>query len=169
MGHRRVLTVSNISLNAFADAANLTDQQYVGVVKGGASAQVCRLLEAWIAGLEQTNSRPVEMRLAYDSTVAATATGGNHNDAPEQGANATAPGTLPVVGNGFTTKPQRGTNRVSVHGFNAYGGGWKWQADDRDPPLIVGTAVNAGEISYSAAVVTGTTASASGGLKYEVQ
>jgi hypothetical protein len=167
MGHRRVLTVSNVSLNAFADAANFTDQQYVGVIKGGGSTQVCRLLEAWISGMESTNSRPVEMRLAYDSTVAVTATGGNHNDAPEMGGNATAPGTLAIVGNGFTTKPQRGTNRISVHAINCYGGGWKWQADDRDPPLIVGQAVNIGEVSYSAGVAA-SAGSASGGMKYEI-
>jgi hypothetical protein len=167
MGHRRILACSNATLNAFANTTNLVDQQYIGAVKGGAAGMVIKLLSTNIVGLEQTNSRPTEMRLAYDSTVAATATGGTATDSAEQGSS-TAPGTLAIVGNGFTTKPQRSANYIDVHGLNGYGGGWKWQADDRDPPLLVGQAINVGEASYSAALITGSTTSMSGEIRYEI-
>ncbi len=167
MGQRRILAHSNCTITAFANTTNLTDNAYIGAVKGGSSTMAIKILEVSIVGLEQTNSRPIEMRLAYDSTVAATPSGSTATDDAEQ-ALSVDPGTLAVVGSGFSTKPQRSADYIDVHGLNAYGGGWKWQADDRDPPMIYGTAVNVGEVSYSAAIVTGTSAAVSGKIKYEI-
>jgi len=147
----RTLMIESLSFTAVADAANFTDNGYAAL-QGGAALEVNKIKETWLGGLA-TASAVVRLILSLDLVVGATLTtlvspnanGPNHPSAND-----------PVTATGFiasTTKPQRASS-VAVgkmnFGFQAFGGGVRWQAPVDGEYFMVGNGVSAGEASISA-------------------
>ncbi len=158
---KRSLFCATVTTAATADATNLANTSYLGLIQGGSTTQKINILEVMMGGQSASTSQPQIIVLGRDSTVGATVVAGGTNDASMDSATAalTAP---PVTGNSATTLPQRSaTLKLLNFSFNAYGGMARWLAKDGEEVSIVGNAVNLGEVSVSA--FTGTTPGAIGG------
>jgi hypothetical protein len=169
MGIQYSLSASSITPTGTADAANLVDSTYLGVIQGGTTTQVVSVDEVYMGGLTPTTSSPTDMVLAMDSTVATGAVAGGRNAKTNPAS--TAPGTLPLAGiTVATTKPQRSSTLHVLHlPFNACGGIVRWQpAIPGFGPSLVGNAVNLGEMSLSA-MATGTPGIISSHILYEIE
>jgi hypothetical protein len=149
------LTSTSTTTASVADATNFVDQTYPFLLQGGSSTMRLNINEIYMGG-ESGSSAPQVMVLARDSTVGASVTAGQTRNAAGDGSS-TAPGTLPVVGNAATTKPQRSATLHLLHpSFNAFGGISRWQARPGEEISVVGNTASLGEMSLSA--YTGTTA-----------
>lgn len=159
---KRSVSFATVTTVAFADTTNLVDTQYPTVLQGGSGTQKVAVTEVFMGGQSSSTSQPQYMILSRDTTVAATAGSTTTTDAPLDAATA-ALALPPLVGNAWTTKPQRSaTAHLLVLPFNAYGGVARWLARDRDQEItIVGNTQPLGEVSLSA--FTGTTGGAIGG------
>lgn len=134
---------------ATADATNLVDNTYAFVVQGGSTTQRINILEVMETG-QAAASAPTLMVLGRDSTVGVTATGGTHTDAALDAATV-ALAAPPVVGSGFTTKPQRSASLKLLNlAFNAFGGAMRWVAAPGEEITTVGNTASLGEVSLSA-------------------
>lgn len=162
---RYSLTFEGITLVAVGDAAsNYTDAGYPFFLQGGSSTMRLNISEIYIGG-ESAASAITKMKLARDSTVAATAISGDRNAALD--GSTTAPGTLAVFGNTSTTKPQRSTTlHLLALSFNAFGGVVRWVARQGEEPSVVGNTASLGEASLSS--FTGGSGIVSGHCIYEV-
>jgi hypothetical protein len=154
---------ATVTTAALADATNLTDSAYFGIVQGGSTTQKIATTEIFLGGQSSSTSQPQIIVLGRDSTVGATVTAGGTIFQSLDAATA-ALAAPPVTGAAATTKPQRSATlgRLLVLPFNAYGGMARWLARDRDEEITtVGNTASLGELSLSA--FTGTTAGAIGG------
>jgi hypothetical protein len=141
-------SVNNWTPAAVADTTVFTNAGYFAL-QGGTSTQRINILEVYMGGLAAA-SAPAQMILARDSTIGVTAlTGGNLAALDPATA---ALGTNPVQFNSSTTKPARSATLQLLNlGFNAFGGIVRWVAAPGEEIGMLGTAVNAGEISLSSA------------------
>lgn len=138
---------------ATADATNFTDTAgavgYIGAFVGASAIQQAKFYEFYQGGLAAT-SAPTIMVVARDSTLAATLGASISTDAPMDGSSV-ALGTPLLVGNVWTTKPQRSATLHLLNlAYNAFGGIVRWVAAPGEEVVIIGNAVNTGEISWSA-------------------
>jgi hypothetical protein len=160
---RYSLTYEGITLTAVADTTNYTDNTYPFFLQGGNSTMKLNINEVYSGG-ESSSSAITKLKLARDSTVAATGISGGRNAA--LGGATVAPGTLAVFGNTSTTKPQR-SSTLHLLGltYNAFGGIVRWQARPGEEISIVGNTASLGECSLSA--FTAGTGIVSGHCLYE--
>lgn len=163
---KRSLSCATVTTAATADATNLANTSYMGLIQGGSGTQKINVLDIMLGGQSASTSQPQIMTLARDSTVGATVVAGGTNDAPLS-AETAALAAPPVTGNSATTLPQRSaTLKLLNFSFNAYGGMARWLAKDGEEVNLVGNTASLGELSLSA--FTGTTAGAIGGhIVYE--
>lgn len=160
------LSWTSVTPTAVADTTNYTDSQYCTFLQGGNSTMRLKLTELYMGGEAAASSSPTVMKLARDSTVAATGISGNRNALLD--GSGTAPATLAVFGNVSTTKPQRSsTLHILAPSFNAYGGIVRWVAAPGYEPSVVGNTASLGEVSLSA-FTGGTPGAQSGHILYEV-
>lgn len=147
---KRSLQLTTGTPTATADATNLVDNTYSGIIQGGSSTQRVNILEVMETGQAGASS-PTIMQLARDSTVGATISlGTNTTDAALDAATA-ALAAPPLVGNVCTTKPQRSaTLKLLNLAFNAFGGLVRWVAAPGEEISIVGNTASLGEVSLSA-------------------
>ena len=155
---------TTVTPTAVANTTNFTDSGYPTFLQGGNTTMRLSVSEVYIGGEEASASNPTTMKLARDSTVAATGISGNTNALLD--GSGTAPGTIAVFGNVSTTKPQRSATLQLLNlAFNAYGGIVRWVAAPGSEISVVGNTASLGEISLSS--ITGTGKS-SGHIIYEV-
>lgn len=146
---KRSMQVRTLTPTATADTTNLVDQTYLGVIQGGSATQRINVIEVMLTG-QAGSSAPSIIGLARDSTIGVTATGGNHTDAALDGSTA-ALAAPPVVGNGFTTKPQRSSTLWLLNlAFNAFGGIVRWVAAPGEEITVITATQPLGEVSLSA-------------------
>jgi hypothetical protein len=157
---KRSLSCATVTTAATADAANLANTTYVGLIQGGSATQRVNILEVMMGGQSASTSQPQIMVLSRDSTVGATVVAGGTTDASLDASTA-ALAAPPVTGNSATTVPQRSsTLHLLNFSFNAYGGMARWLAKDGEEISVIGNTASLGEVSLSA--FTGTTAGAIG-------
>jgi hypothetical protein len=142
-----------ITPTATADATNLASNTgsvgYIGAFLGASAIQKATFYEFYQGGLAAT-SAPTIMVVARDSTLAATLGATLSTDDVADGS-AVALGTPLLVGNVWTTLPQRSSTRHLLNlSFNAFGGIVRWVAAPGSELMLIGNAVNTGEISWSA-------------------
>lgn len=167
MGVRYSLSTTSVTPTATADATNLANTTYLGLLQGGNATQRLNIAEIYLGGEAAAASSPSIMVLARDSTVAATVVAGSTRSAALD-ASSTAPATLPISGNSATTLPQRSATLHLLHlSFNAYGGIVRWVARPGEEPSVVGNTASLGEASLSA-FTGGTLGQMSSHLLYEV-
>jgi hypothetical protein len=160
---KRSLGTATVTTAAIADAANLSNTNYMGLIQGGSATQKIALTEVFMGGQSASTSQPQIGVLGRDSTVGGTVVAGGTIDQAMDAATA-ALAAPPVTGNSATTLPQRSATlgRLLVLAFNAYGGMVRWLARDRDEEItLLGNTASLGELSLS--FFTGTTAGAVGG------
>ena len=146
---KRSLQQTTITPTATAATTNLVDNTYPFVLQGGSATQKINILEVYQGGQAGASS-PSIMLLARDVVVAATATGGTHTDTPLDSTTA-ALAAPPLLGSGFTTKPQRSPTLILLNlSFNAFGGIVRWVAAPGEEICSVGVAINLGEVSLCA-------------------
>lgn len=163
---RYSLTFNSITPTATADATNLVDSTYPFILQGGSSTMRLNINEVYMGGEAPSASSPCIMKLARDSTVAATVTAGTCRNAGMDGSSV-APGTIPIFGHVATTKPQRSaTLHLLALSFNAFGGIARWQARHGEEINVVGNTASLGEVSLSA-FTGGTPGAISGHCIYE--
>ena len=100
---RYVTASQSITLVAVADTSNYTSAGSAIVLQGGASTMQLKVNEIQCGG-ESTSSATAIMVFARDSTVGGTFTTGTN---ALMDVTATAPGTVALFGNTYSTKPQR--------------------------------------------------------------
>ena len=160
--------VSTFTPVAVADAANMTDAGYMGLM-GGSTTQVLAVSEVFIGG-QATASAPSLMIVSRDSTVQATPTAlstGNSNAALDPATAALAAAQVAFVAS--STKPQRSATLGLLNlSYNAFGGVVRWVASPGSELRMLGNTASFGEISFSA--YTGGTPGLSGAhMIYEPQ
>jgi hypothetical protein len=152
-----------------ADAANLANNTgsigYMGAFVGASAIQKATFYEFYQGGLAAVSS-PMIMVVARDSTLAATLGATLSTDDVIDGS-AVALGTPLLVGNVWTTLPQRSSTRHLLNlSYNGFGGIVRWVAAPGAELTLIGNAVNTGEISWSA-FTGGTAGLMSGHCIYE--
>jgi hypothetical protein len=167
MGARYSLTTTSVTPTATADATNLANSTYLGILQGGNATMRLNLSEVYLGGEASASSSPSIMVLARDSTVGATVVAGSTRIALLDGSG-TAPATTAVTGNSATTLPQRSATLHLLHlSFNAYGGIVRWVARPGEEPSVVGNTASLGEVSLSA-FTGGTPGQMSSAMMYEL-
>lgn len=146
---KRSFKVATWTPVAVADAANFTDNGYMAL-QGGSATQRTAVSEVYMGG-QATVSSPTIMILGLDSTVGATLTALGTGQSDSGLDPATAALAAPVVPfTATTTKPQRSATKSLLNlSFNAFGGIVRWVAYPGEEVWMLGTAVNAGEMSLS--------------------
>jgi len=145
----RVFARESWTLEAVANAANMTDDKFLAL-QGGSSTQLINVKEVEIGGLEDATSSPVIVLLGRDSTVGATLTN-NGKDAAEHPSTA-ALGAPPQPFTASTTKPQRSATLGAIKNFafNALGGIVRARAPYGESLVtILGNTASLGEVSLS--------------------
>lgn len=146
----RIVSVTTLTLTAFADTTNLTDATYPFLLQGGTSTQRIDILEIYWGG-QSTSSATAFLILSRDTTVAATnSNGSGQTDAPMDPSTA-ALAAPALTGNTNTTKPQRSSSAhlLNLSG-NAYGGVVRWVAPPAPfGPTVLGNTQPLGEVSLS--------------------
>jgi hypothetical protein len=142
-----------ITPTATADTTNLASSTgsigYIGAFVGASAIQKATFYEFYQGGIAGA-STPTIMVVARDSTIAATLGSSLSTDAQMDGSTV-ALGTPYLVGNVWTTLPQRSATLHLLNlAFNAFGGIVRWVAAPGEEIINVGNAVNTGEISWSA-------------------
>lgn len=147
---KRVVSVTTISLTAFADATNLTNGTYPFILQGGTATQRNDVLEIEIGG-QSTSSATSFMILGRDSIVGATNSFGTGQTDAAMDAATAALAAPPLTGNTNTTAPQRSSTLHLLNlSLNAYGGVVRWVAPPQPyGPNIVGNTASLGEVSLS--------------------
>ena len=142
--------VSTFTPVAVADATNMTDQGYMGLM-GGSTTQRILVSEIYLGG-QATASAPCIMIASRDSTVQATPTAlstGNSNAALDPASAALA--APPVAFVASTTKPQRSATLGLLNlSYNAFGGIVRWVAREGSELVLLGNTASFGEMSLSA-------------------
>lgn len=161
------LTWTSVTCTAIADTTALTDSNYCLALQGGNGTMQAKINEVYIGGEAPSAATLGILVLARDSTVGITAVAGACRNALKD-ASATAPGTLMVFGNSFTTDPQRSSTLHLLHpSLNLFGGISRWQARYGEEITTIGNTQPLGEVSLSGYTGTGAGAS-SGHVLYEL-
>lgn len=161
------LTWQGVTFTATAlGANNLVDSTYPFFVRGGNSTQVVSYQEVYVGG-EDTATTANEVIFARSNTqVGSGAASGT--TALQTDASATAPGTLPTVGNAnATNKPQRSAAGSLLQlTMNSFGGIVRWVLPQNVRVTTLGNAAatTGGEATLSSIVGGGKT---SGHVIYE--
>lgn len=146
---KRSLSTATFTPTATADTTALADGTYSAVLQGGSATQRINVIEVYMGG-QAGASAPTIMVLGRDSTVGVTVGATTTNDAPLDASSA-ALAAPPVVGNFWTTKPQRAaTSKLLNLSYNAFGGIVRWVAAPGEEISIVGNTASLGEVSLSA-------------------
>ncbi len=153
---------TSITHTATANTTNLVDSTYSFFLQGGSATQRLEISEIYIGG-ESAAALACTFKFSRDTTVAATGISGVNNTLTD--ASATAPGTLAVIGNVATTKPQRGTGTLLSLSINTYGGVMRWVASPDQKITVVTATQPLGEASLSSLTGAGIS---SGHVLYEV-
>lgn len=162
---KRIVSITSVTPTATADTTSLVDATYVSVIQGGSTTQRVNISEIYVGG-QATSSAPTIMILSRDSTVAVTAGSTTTTDAALDASTA-ALAAPPLVGNAWTTKPQRSaTLHLTNISFNAFGGVVRWVAAPFEEISIVGNTASLGEVSFTA-FTGGTTGALGAHLVYE--
>ena len=166
MGVRYSLNVSSVTPTATADAADLVDSTYLGMIQGINTTQRINIAEIYMGGEAAAASSPCAMVFARDSQVATGAIAGGRSALLD--GSGTAPASVPLVGNtAATLKPRRSATLHLLHlSYNAYGGIVRWVARPGEEPSIVGNTASLGEATLS--LLTGTAGAMSSHILYEV-
>lgn len=146
----RIVSVTTLTLTAFADTTNMTDATYPFLVQGGTSTQRIDILEIYWGG-QSTSSATAFLLLARDSTVAATNSNGTGQTDAALDPSTAALAAPALTGNTNTTKPQRSStlHLLNLSG-NAYGGVVRWVAPPAPyGPTVLGNTASLGEASFS--------------------
>src|SRR4051812_32887480 len=147
---KRSFSVATWTPTAVADAANFTDNAYMGLM-GGSTTQRLSVIEVYMGG-QAGASAPSIMLLSRDSTVQATPTAlttGQSDAAFDPSTAALA--APPVAFVASTTKPQRSATLGLLNlSFNAFGGIVRWVAAPGEEIGVLGNTASLGEISLSA-------------------
>lgn len=134
---------------AVLDAANFTDNGYMGLM-GGSSTQRIDVSEIYMGGLAGA-STPTPMVFGRDSTVQATPTAlttAQSNAALDPATAALAAAQIAFTAS--TTKPQRSATHAKLAlGFNAFGGIVRWVAAPGSEFKLLGNTAAFGELSLS--------------------
>lgn len=141
--------VSTFTPVAVADTVAYTDNGYMGLM-GGSTTQRIDISEISISG-QAGASAPSLLILSRDSTVQATPTalGAGNSNAPLDPATA-ALAAPPIAFMASTTKPQRSATLGLLNvSLNAFGGIYRWVANQGSEIKMLGNAANAGEVSLS--------------------
>ena len=167
----RTLYVEEITTEAVADSANMTDDKHLNL-RGGSSTQHNNLKEVYVAGLESSTSSPQKLSLARVSQIGTgsltVVTGTSHGGDSPHTVDLAAPAVFYTAS--ATNKAQRliatSGGRLAPCGLNALGGIARLRFPLNEEPAIYGNTANNGEVVISG--YTGTT----GGkiqvsLKYE--
>ena len=145
---KRSLSIASFTPVAYADTTNLVNGNYLGVIQGGSATQRVVISECMLAG-QATSSAPTIMLLSRDTTVAATLGATTTTDAPLDASTA-ALAAPPLVGNTFTTAPQRSATAHLLNlSLNAFGGIVRWLAAPGEEITIIGNTQPLGEVSLS--------------------
>jgi hypothetical protein len=141
--------VSTFTPVAVADTTNFTDAGYMAL-QGGSSTQRIDISEVSISG-QAAASAPSLLVLSRDSTVGATLTSlsaGNSNAALDPASAALAAPPVGFVAS--TTKPQRSATLGLLNlSLNAFGGIYRWVANQGSEIKMLGNAASFGEVSLS--------------------
>ncbi len=141
--------VSSFTPVAVADTVAFTDGGYMALQGGSATARI-DISEISISGIAAA-SAPSILLLSRDSTVGATPTAlsaGNSNAPLDPGSAALT--TPPVAFVASTTKPQRSATAGLLNlSLNAFGGIYRWVANQGSEIRMLGNAAAFGEISLS--------------------
>lgn len=144
---RYLLTSRSITTGSgSADAATITGSLFY--VSSSAATMQGKINEVQ-AGGEATSGAVQILKLARDSTNAATPTAGGASLVLAD-IMATAPATVVTFGQTATTLPTRSVNHLLAHSFNAYGGLVRWQARQGEEITFATATAGSSEISYSA-------------------
>lgn len=142
--------VSTFTPVAVADATNMTDAGYMGLM-GGSTTQRIAVSEVVLGG-QATASAPTLMLLSRDSQVQATPTAlstGNSNAPLDPATAALAAPQVAFVAS--TTKPQRSATAGLLNlSYNAFGGRAQWVAYPGEEVIVLGNTASFGEVSLSA-------------------
>lgn len=154
---KRSLSVPTVTCIATADATNLVDGSYPFAMVGAAGAQRTDVIEVSVGG-QAAASTPQTMLFSRDSTVAATVGATTTRDAALDPATAALAAPV-VVGNFFTTKPQRSaTLQLLTIAFNAFGGIYRWVAAPDEQMTMVGNTASLGAFDLSSLLGAGAVA-----------
>lgn len=164
---RRTVSFPNITCTAFADAGALTNGLYPTVIQGGSGTQRNLIWGVNIGGLAQATGVMI-MIMGRDSTVGVTLGATTTFDASNDPATV-ALTAAPIIGNTWTTPPQRSTTlHLKTWAFNPFGGNAIWQANKvEECYTILGNTASFGEISFSAYTGSTATTAVGGDVVYE--
>ena len=135
---KRIVSITTITLTAFADTTNMTSAAYPFIVQGGSSTQRIDILEIYMGG-QSTSSALTEMLWSRDSTVGVTNSYGTGQMDAAMDASTAALAAPPLTGNTNTTAPQRSSTLHLMNlSFNAFGGVVRWVAAPGEQPNVLG-------------------------------
>lgn len=165
---KRSLSFDNITPTATADATNLVDSTYFGLLQGGSSTQRVNISEVSIMGIQGgTTASPTIILLARDSTVGVTVSLSTGQNDASLDASTAALAAPTLAGSTASTKPQRSASLVLLTpSINALGGGYRWVAYPGEEISIIGNTASLGEVSLSA-FTGGTPGACSSHMVYE--
>jgi len=147
---KRSLAVRTLAPTATADATNLANDTYLGVIQGGAATQRNKISEIQLGG-QATASAPSIIMAGMNSLAATVIVLGISEDGPLDSATA-ALAAPAAVGTSATVLPQRSITlgQLLQLSFNAFGGIVRWLAAPNEEIGMVGLGVNTGSFSLSA-------------------
>lgn len=149
MGVLYSLGLTSYNPEAVANTVNFTDSKYLAVL-GAATPFIGRVVEVFIGG-EATSSTVNVLKVARDSTIGATLSGGVITKLnPSSPTQQSSPFCI------ATTKPQRGAQHMLNLSLNAFGGIVRWVAAPGEELYFIANAVNQGEVSLSGFTGSGT-------------
>lgn len=148
---KRSISVSTFTPVAFADTADLIDNQWFASLQGGTATQFLETSEIQLAG-QAGASAPTFMVFGRSSTIAGTLIPGTElREGPLHHASADL-GTPPVFGRSATTQPQRSTTDGHLLNLtlNAFGGIVRWLAAPGEELSTFGSSGVLAEFNLSA-------------------
>ena len=145
----RSLAVRTLTPSVFADAASLTNDEYLALIQGGSALQRVEITEVMLGG-QAGASAPCIVVGGMNSTVGTSVVVGIAEDAPLSGATE-ALANPTAAGVSATIPPVRSatTGHVLQLSFNGFGGIVRWLAAPGKAVVIVGLIVETGSFSLS--------------------
>jgi hypothetical protein len=147
---KRSLAVRTLTPTATADAANLVNDTYLGVIQGGDTLQRNEISEIMLGG-QAGASAPTIVVAGMNSTIGTSIVVGISEDAPLDGASG-ALANPAAAGVSATIAPQRSATlgHLLQLSFNAFGGIVRWLAAPGEEIAITGLLTDTGSFSLSA-------------------
>ncbi len=146
---KRSLSVRTLTPTAYADATDLVDDLFFGVLQGGDALQRNEISEIYLGG-QAGASAPTFITAGMNSQVATSIVVGISEDSPLDGASG-ALASPAAAGTSATIQPQRSATlgQVLNLSFNAFGGIVRWLAAPGEEIAIVGLITDTGSFSLS--------------------